>query len=55
MLRVVGQGAAAVAENDIVGPAETFRCAAFWQARGGLLHRGVEYWVTVDGDEPPPR
>jgi len=20
----------------------------------GLLHRGVEYWVTVGGEEPPP-
>lgn len=42
------------AETEIVGPAETFRCAAFWQVRDGRLHRGVEYWVTVGGDEPPP-
>jgi hypothetical protein len=19
-----------------------------------MLHSGVEYWVTVDGEEPPP-
>src|SRR5215211_3119736 len=31
-----------------------FRCAAFWLVHMGLLHRGVEYWVTVGGEEPPP-
>jgi ketosteroid isomerase-like protein len=55
VLRVVGEGDTAVAENEIVGPAGTFRCAAFWRVQDGLLHRGVEYWVTVGGDEPPPR
>jgi ketosteroid isomerase-like protein len=54
VLRVVGDGETAVAETQIVGPSETFRCAAFWQVRDGLLHRGVEYWVTLGGDEPPP-
>ena len=54
VLRVIGDGATAVAETEIVSPAETYRCAAFWQLRDGRLHRGVEYWVTVGGDEPPP-
>ena len=57
VLRVVGDPAAApaVAEIEIAGPAGTFRCAAFWDVRDGRLHRGVEYWVTVGGEEPPPR
>ena len=54
VLRVVGDDATAVAENEVVAPSETFRCAAFWQVRDGRLHRGVEYWVTVGGDRPPP-
>jgi hypothetical protein len=28
--------------------------AAFWRRRDGLLHEGVEYWVTVGGDAPTP-
>lgn len=57
VLRVVAgaDGRAAVAEIEVVAPAEVFRCAAFWQVHEGLLHRGVEYWVTVGGEEPPPR
>ena len=57
VLRVVADadGRAAVAEIVIVAPAEVVRCAAFWQVHEGLLHRGVEYWVTVGGEEPPPR
>ncbi len=56
VLRVVADGRdTAVAEVEITGPSEVFRCAAFWEARDGRLHRGVEYWVTVGGDEPGPR
>lgn len=56
VLRVVSDGGdSSVAEVEIVGPSDVFRCAAFWVARGGRLHRGVEYWVTVGGDEPGPR
>ena len=55
VLRVVGDDATAVAETEIVAPSETFRCAAFWQVRDGRLGHGVEYWVTVGGDVPPPR
>ena len=57
VLRVVSDesGPTAVAEIEIVGPAETFRCAAFWQVSDGLLHGGVEYWVTVGGETRPPR
>jgi ketosteroid isomerase-like protein len=54
VLRVVGDTGAAVAETEIVAPSETFRCAAFWQVHEGRLHRGVEYWVTQGGDQPPP-
>lgn len=45
----------AVAEIEIVSPAEVIRCAAFWQKHEEQLHRGVEYWVTVGGEQPPPR
>lgn len=56
VLRVVFDGDSTVAaEIEITGPAEVFRCAAFWQAHEGALHRGVEYWVTVGADEPGPR
>jgi ketosteroid isomerase-like protein len=56
VLRVVSDGGdTAVAEIEIVGPSDVFRCAAFWLARDGRLHRGVEYWVTVGEDEPGPR
>jgi hypothetical protein len=47
--------AGAAAEIEVVAPVAVFRCAAFWVARDHLLHRGVEYWVTVGGEEPPPR
>ena len=53
VLRVVGDVATAVAEVEIAGPAGVFRCVAFWTLHEELLHGGVEYWVTVGGDEPP--
>jgi hypothetical protein len=28
--------------------------AAFWRTDRGLLRDGIEYWVTVGGQEPPP-
>jgi hypothetical protein len=54
VLRVLGNERSAVAELEVVAPAAVFRCAAFWNVHEGLLHRGVEYWVTVGGEEPPP-
>jgi len=55
VLRVVGSGTTAAAELEVVAPSEVFRCAAFWEAADGRLARGVEYWVTVGGERPPPR
>jgi ketosteroid isomerase-like protein len=57
VLRVVGDDSrpTAAVELEIVGPTGHFRCAAFWVADAGLLTDGVEYWVTVGGEEPPPR
>ena len=56
VLRVVSDGGdTAVAEVEITGPAELFRCAAFWEAHEGRLQRGVEYWVTVGAEQPGPR
>ena len=54
VLRVVGDDKVAAAEIEIVAADDTFRMAAFWRAEDGLLREGVEYWVTVGGEEPPP-
>lgn len=56
VLRIVADGGdTAAAEIEIVGLSEVFRCAAFWEIRDGRLHHGVEYWVTVGGDDAGPR
>jgi ketosteroid isomerase-like protein len=53
--RVIGGRGQAAAEVEIVDPAgQRFANAAFWRQRDGLLHAGVEYWVTVGADSPPP-
>jgi ketosteroid isomerase-like protein len=54
VFRVVGGGDEACAEIEVVGPEQTFRLAAFWRAEGALLRDGIEYWVTVGGEQPPP-
>ena len=54
VLRVVGDEEVAAAEIEVVAADDTFRMAAFWRAEDGLLREGVEYWVTVGGEEPPP-
>ncbi|MCP9486146.1 MAG: nuclear transport factor 2 family protein [Gaiellaceae bacterium MAG52_C11] len=54
VLRIIGEGDTAAAEIEIVAPEDTFRMAAIWRSADGLLRDGVEYWVTVGGDEPPP-
>jgi len=55
VLRVVGDDSTAAVEFEIEGPEDVFRCAAFWVADQGLLSRGVEYWITIGGEQPPPR
>ena len=54
VLRVVGAGETAAAEVEVVAADATFRLAAFWRSDDGLLRDGVEYWLTVGGEEPPP-
>jgi ketosteroid isomerase-like protein len=54
VLRVLGEGNEACAEVEVIGPEHTFRLAAFWRAEEGLLRDGIEYWVTVGGEQPPP-
>lgn len=54
VLRVLEQGDGASAEVEVVAPDAVFRLAAFWRCADGLLRDGVEYWVTVGGDEVPP-
>ncbi len=53
VLRAASDSAVAVAEIEIVRDADVFRCAAFWTTYEDTLLSGVEYWVTVGGDEPP--
>lgn len=55
VLRVVGASSTSAAEVETVSEAAVFRCAAVGTVRDGLLHDGVEYWVTVGGDRPPER
>lgn len=54
VLRVLEDGDDAAAVVEVVAETETFRLAAFWRLSDGLLHEGVELWVTVGGEEPPP-
>lgn len=54
VLRALCDSTVAVAEIEIVGDVDVFRCAAFWTTQENMLLSGVEYWVTVGGDEPPP-
>ena len=53
--RVVAAGDSAAAEIEVRAPQGVFRMAAFWEAEGGLLHRGTEYWVDPGGEPPPGR
>ncbi len=54
VLRVLVDREGAAAEAGIVDPGgQRHAMAAFWRTRDGLLHHGVEYWVTVGGDSPP--
>lgn len=53
VLRVVEHADEAAVEAEVVAPGATFRLAAFWRSVDGLLRDGVEYWVTVGGDEVP--
>lgn len=55
VLRVVGEGATAAAEIEVVAPDATFRMAAFWRSEAGLLRDGAEYWITVGGEDAPER
>jgi ketosteroid isomerase-like protein len=53
--RVVADSGGAAAELSVVDPSGArFGVAAFWRSRDGLLHHGVEYWVTVGAEAPPP-
>jgi ketosteroid isomerase-like protein len=53
VLRVLGGADEACAEVEIVAAEHTFRLAAFWSAEDELLRDGIEYWVTVGGEQPP--
>ena len=53
MLRAVSDSAVPVAV-EIASDAAVFRCAGSWTIQEDMLHSGVEYRVTVGGEEPPP-
>jgi ketosteroid isomerase-like protein len=51
VLRVVAEGDEAAAEIAVTGgQGGDWRLAAFWTARDGRLHHGVEYWTPLVGD-----
>jgi hypothetical protein len=53
--RVLSDPEGAAAEVTVVDPSgQRFALASFWRVHEGLLRQGVEYWVTVGGDGPPP-
>jgi ketosteroid isomerase-like protein len=53
--RVLTDDEGAAAEISVVDPTGgRFAMAAFWRAREGLLHEGVEYWIEVGAEDPPP-
>jgi ketosteroid isomerase-like protein len=53
--RALGGAHESAAEIEVVDPAgRRFAMAAFWRQRDGLLQTGIEYWVTVGGEQPPP-
>ncbi|MGH7904497.1 MAG: nuclear transport factor 2 family protein [Candidatus Dormibacteraceae bacterium] len=57
VLRVVAGDedlAEAAVEVEVVAATETFRMAGLWHAEADLLRHGVEYWITVGGEEAPP-
>jgi ketosteroid isomerase-like protein len=53
--RLVADADGVAAEIGVVDPTgASFGVAAFWRSRDDLLHQGVEYWVTVGAERPPP-
>jgi ketosteroid isomerase-like protein len=53
--RVLADAFEEAAEVSVAHPSgRVFGLAAFWRPYDGLLHTGVEYWVTVGGTDPPP-
>ena len=52
--RVFGDQEGAAAEVTVIAPdGARYAFGAFWRMKDGLLHYGVEYWVTVGGELPP--
>lgn len=54
VVQIVADRGTAAAEIVVVAAEATFRMAAFWRVGDGLLCEGIEYWITVGGEEPPP-
>jgi ketosteroid isomerase-like protein len=52
--RVLAVGSEVASEVTVTHDGETFVDAAFWTVEDGLVRRGVEYWVHVGADVPPP-
>jgi SnoaL-like domain len=53
--RVLVDDEGAAAEVSVADPSgTTFAFAAFWRTEAGLLRHGVEYWLEIGADVPPP-
>ena len=53
VVRVLADGDQVASEVRVTHHGATFASAGFWTVADGLIHVGVEYWVTVGGEEPP--
>jgi ketosteroid isomerase-like protein len=52
--RVLTDDFGAAVEADVIDPdGQRFSFAGIWRMRDGLLHQGVEYWVSVGAEGPP--
>lgn len=49
-----GDTSSVAVEVEVRAGERSIAIAGFWEVSDGLLWRGVEYWVTVGGELPPP-
>ncbi len=54
VLGIAALGDVVASEVEVAHPPiGTFRASSYWRVEGGLVRRGVEYWVQVGGEQPP--
>jgi hypothetical protein len=55
VVQALGDDEAAAAEINVIEEGAARQAmAAFWRRRDGLLHQGLELWITIGGTSPPP-